>query len=298
MAAQCGHSCSQMRKTIILLLCVTLILAACPLVSGEQTVFLPVFGQAFVFDGEKVREGKEDVARGDVTGLALPFSLDAPKAGVHHRLAVGTDAETPVYLVDSGKEGPTVYLAAGTHGDEIAGWYLAEHLPALHLKSGRLFILPQVNRPGCEAKRRTIIGSLDVNRAYPGRPDGDLAQKVAHQVYQDIEAIRPVLVLDLHEAAYYSTKREFLGNMLIFTALDGAEELFMQLLLASEQKKLGSFPFGFVSPGVQGSLNQTVAEGLGIPVLTVETFRGFPLSSRIADQATIIYFCLKQMDMM
>ncbi len=286
-----------MKKLICLLGVIGLYMLAVPLVHCEQEIYLPEFDQSFCFTGEKVKEGEKDVERGSIPSLKLPFSFNERDAEIHHMLAGGTKAATPAYLVDAGAEGPVVYLVAGTHGDEIAGWYFAEHLPKARLKKGKLYIVPRVNEPGCAKENRYIEASMDLNRAYPGKADGDLAQRLAYAVYEDIAAIQPSLVLDLHEAAYYGKHREFLGNKLIFTRLDGAEELFFELLGAYENKTLGHHPFNFVSPGVKGSLNQSVSEKAGIPVITVETFRGFPLSHRICDQADIVYFCLQSFGM-
>ena len=36
-------------------------------------------------------------------------------------IAPGTEWETPVYLIDSGVEGPVFLLVGGVHGDEPAG---------------------------------------------------------------------------------------------------------------------------------------------------------------------------------
>jgi len=61
---------------------------------------------------------------------------------------------------------------------------------------------------------------------------------------------------------------------------------------------LGAVPFGFVSPGVADSLNAVLPEVAGIPVLTVETFRGYPLSRRVQDQVDIVLACLRFYGMM
>lgn len=286
-----------MKNFVCILAVIGISMLALPLGHCEQEIYLSEFDQSFCFTGEKVREGEKDVDRESVPLLKLPFSFNEHDAGIHHMLSEGTKVETPVYLVDSGVEGPVIYLVAGTHGDEIAGWYLAEHLPKVRLKRGKLYIIPRVNALGCAKENRYIYNSMDLNRAYPGKKDGDLAQQLAYAVYKDIETIQPSLVLDLHEAAYYGEHREFLGNKLIFTRLDGAEDLFFDLLSAYENKTLGHYPFNFVSPGVKGSLNQSVSENAGIPVITVETFRGFPVSHRICDQADIVWFCLKSFGM-
>ena len=56
--------------------------------------------------------------------LGGAVAAEAP-AGV---LAEGTRWETPWYTIDSGVEGPTVFLTGGLHGNEPAGWRAAEQV--------------------------------------------------------------------------------------------------------------------------------------------------------------------------
>ena len=54
-------------------------------------------------------------------------------------------------------------------------------------------------------------------------------------------------------------------------------------------KNNSSMPSGAVNI----SLNDVMTNVGGIPVITVETFRGFPLSHRIQDQVDIVLYCLR-----
>lgn len=263
-----------------------------------EQVFVPDLRQAFPFLGERVVEPPDDVHLDalDAAAYGIPASGEVPQPA--YLLMEGAPTQTPVYLIDSGKPGPVVYVLAGTHGDERAGWYAATMLKGMRISAGKLYVLPQANKPGSEAARRTVQGSLDLNRAYPGHPQGDAAMQLAHAIVRDIEKAQPVVVLDLHEAAVFARGRDFLGNKVIYTTLDGIEDLFFALLTAFEEGALGAVPFGFVSPGVADSLNAVLPEVAGIPVLTVETFRGYPLSRRVQDQVDIVLACLRFYGMM
>lgn len=282
-----------MKKTTGLLTLVVLAMLAAASLAETYTQYIPALGQSFPFAGIRVVEPADDLAldtlNPDDFGIPQTHTPSEPS----YLLMAGTQAETPVYTLDSGQPGPRVYLMAGTHGDERAGWYAAEMLKNLKLESGVLTVLPQANRPGCRQLERHVVGSLDLNRAYPGSPEGDIAQRLAYDIQQDIARIQPTLVLDLHEAAVYAQGRDFLGNTVIYTVLDGIEELFFHMLTAFEDGQLGAHPFTFVSPGERGSLNDVLPRTLSIPVLTVETFRGYPLSVRVGDQVDIVLYCLR-----
>ena len=262
-------------------------------VAETREVYLPDFEGSFPFEGGMVIEPEDDI----LFDLMRPEMYGIPaaegKTSASRLLTGETETSTPVYHIDSGKPGPAIYIVAGTHGDERAGWYAASLLEHIALDAGSLSILPQANRLGCEKNSRHVVGSLDLNRSYPGKSEGDPAQSLAHAIYEDIMRVRPALVLDLHEAAYYEQDRDFLGNKIIFTTLDGIEDLFFSLMESAEKESLGAYPFGFVSPGVAGSLNSTASSGPRIPVLTVETFRGFPISQRVEDQIDIVLHCLR-----
>lgn len=57
-----------------------------------------------------------------------------------------TPGDTPVYIFDSGKPGGTVFVAGGTHANEVAGFMaaivLVEHA---RVASGRLVVIPHAN---------------------------------------------------------------------------------------------------------------------------------------------------------
>ena len=47
---------------------------------------------------------------------------DYPTQVSTYKLAEGTDIENEVTVLQGEEEGPTIYIVAGVHGDEIAGW--------------------------------------------------------------------------------------------------------------------------------------------------------------------------------
>ena len=134
------------------------------------------------------REGKQ-------TGfLRLPYSV--------HRSAYGW-LPIPVVCVNNGT-GPRVLLMSGNHGDEYEGQVitmkLCRELDAADIR-GRVIILPAANAPAARAGRRTSpleegeAGNL--NRAFPGDPDGSPTQMIAHYIESVLLAMSEY-VFDLH----------------------------------------------------------------------------------------------------
>ena len=138
----------------------------------------------------------------------------------------------------------------------------------------------------------THLEQQDLNRSFPGDPNGTMAERVADSIYQDIAKVDPIFLFDLHEARANKSDRDFLGSSLIYTSLDKMSDMYMDLLMATETGDLCSERFNFYGPGPVGSINNTVTTNLEIPTITVETYRGYPLERRIGDQLAIVQYVL------
>lgn len=61
----------------------------------------------------------------------------------------GTPGDTPVYVLQGRGPGGTIFIAGGTHGDEIAGYLAAVALvEQARVTAGRLIVLPRANASG------------------------------------------------------------------------------------------------------------------------------------------------------
>ena len=76
------------------------------------------------------------------------------------------------------------------------------------------------------------------------------------------------------------------------------EDLFFDLLFATQEGEVTSCPFGYNGPGPWGSMNRTVTDQLKIPAITVETFRGFPMERRVSDQLKVVAYVLRYKGML
>lgn len=229
------------------------------------------------------------------------LNCDYPTTVSTYKIGAGADIENEVTVLKGVEDGPVVYVVAGIHGDEQAGWEAGEQLKKISIKAGTLYILSPANRWGADARPRSryIGGIYDLNRSFPGHSDGNIGERAANSIYQDIKRVAPVFLFDLHEARPVSNENyDFLGSSLIYTSLDKMCDLYLDLLLATQTGQVGSEPFHFFAPGPIGSLNNTVTTTLGIPTITVETYRGYPLERRISDQLDIVEYVLNYYGML
>jgi len=101
-----------------------------------------------------------------------------------HESAYGWIA-VPIAVVKNG-EGLSVLLTAGNHGDEYEGQIallkLMRELQPSQV-SGRVIIIPRLNLPAAAAGRRTSpIDDGNLNRVFPGDPEGTPTEQIAHYV--------------------------------------------------------------------------------------------------------------------
>lgn len=118
-----------------------------------------------------------------------------------------TPVSVPVTVVRGGRRGPTLFLTAAVHGDELNGVEMVRRvmtgIPAATLR-GTLICVPVVNRIGFLTHSRYLPGHRDLNRVFPGHPDGDAAQRMAHVLFREIVA-RSDYGIDLHTASHGHT---------------------------------------------------------------------------------------------
>ena len=142
----------------------------------------------------------------------------APGAGavsvVRSALPVGgSSLEVPVVTV-TGAEGPRFTFTAGVHADEYVGEQALVELagelavlPAGALR-GTVTIVPVANVAGFARRGTSMVpneGTFDetnLNRVFPGSAEGNLAERMAHAVFEGAIAGSDFYV-DLHSGDYY-----------------------------------------------------------------------------------------------
>lgn len=122
-----------------------------------------------------------------------------------------TSDHTPVTLsvhgVHGRRPGPTMFVSAAIHGDEIIGVEVVRRLlrgKNLNTLSGTLLVIPIVNSLGFINHSRYLPDRRDLNRCFPGSSKGPLASRLANLFMNEIVKKADVGI-DLHSAAIHRT---------------------------------------------------------------------------------------------
>jgi predicted deacylase len=116
----------------------------------------------------------------------------------------GVPISTPVLVVNGKFAGPTLCLTAAVHGDELNGIEMVRRV--MHnLKpeklSGAVLGVPIVNLQGFRRGSRYLPDRRDLNRFFPGNPDGSAASRIAHSFFTEIISHCDALI-DLHTGSF------------------------------------------------------------------------------------------------
>lgn len=123
--------------------------------------------------------------------MSVIFELEAPYRQPYelHRLSFGSG-------------GPSVAIVAGLHGNELNSTHAVNMLvSALRMQRprGTVHLFPLVNTFGAvEGKKRWPFDDLDINRAFPGDPNGTAVQRIAHAILESTDAD---VCIDVHSGA-------------------------------------------------------------------------------------------------
>jgi len=200
--------------------------------------------------------------------MRKPFEIGGHTIAAGNRetidLSVGTfsnhmPANIPVQVIHGRREGPTLFVSAVVHGDEIIGVEIVRRLLAsrklTHMK-GTLLCVPVVNTFGFVSHSRYLPDRRDLNRCFPGAPNGSLAGQLAHVFMTEIVA-RCDYGIDLHSAATHRVNLpqiRFNGNCDKVTKLANAF----------------AAPVALEAPLRKNSLREAAA-GVGVNVLLYES---------------------------
>ncbi|MAT16364.1 MAG: hypothetical protein CMJ46_13965, partial [Planctomyces sp.] len=117
-----------------------------------------------------------------------------------YNLSGWSQIQIPIAQIKNG-DGPTVLLMAGNHGDEYPGQVAIMRLMReLQVEQihGRLIMIPILNVPASRASTRlSPIDGKNLNRCFPGNPQGTVTDLVAHYLTTELFP-RADIVIDLH----------------------------------------------------------------------------------------------------
>ena len=162
----------------------------------------------------------------------------------------------PVVVVKNG-DGPTALFTSGNHGDEYEGQVALTNLikwlePGMI--RGRVILLPMANYPAALAGRRVSpIDDLNMNRIFPGDPDGTVTRQIAHYIDSELIPLAD-LVIDLHSGG---SSLNYIPTALAKASADPA--LYQKQLAAL--RAFGA-PYTYIQGGAQGQGgDQTLGSG-------------------------------------
>jgi predicted deacylase len=116
------------------------------------------------------------------------------------RMVTGAEITLPVLVVHGRHEGPSVWVDAAIHGDEVVGIEIIRRvLSGIDAKrlGGTLIAVPIVNVHGFMNGDRYLPDRRDLNRSFPGSARGSLAGQIAHLMMTQVVQ-RCEVGIDLH----------------------------------------------------------------------------------------------------
>lgn len=123
--------------------------------------------------------------------LSLPHSREDSAWGL---------IQIPISVIGNAN-GPTALLTGANHGDEYEGPIALQSLAHdLHAEdvAGRIIIVPYMNYPAFRAAQRlSPLDGLNMNRIFPGKPNGTVTEKIADYFLSELVP-RADIVLDFH----------------------------------------------------------------------------------------------------
>ena len=138
--------------------------------------------------------GGVEIAR----GVNVTVNIDLPKL-------YNTPTQLPVRVIRGKKDGPTIFVSAAIHGDELNGIEIIRRFRTLNILKkikGTVILVPIVNVYGIMTLSRYLPDRRDLNRSFPGSSNGSLAGRVAKIFFDEIVK-KCDLGIDLHTAAIH-----------------------------------------------------------------------------------------------
>ncbi len=221
-----------------------------------------------------------------VLGHSVPAGTSTRLTWSPNEVFEGMSTTTPVLVVNGAKPGPTLCLTAAIHGDELNGIEMVRrviHELEPDELSGAVIGVPIVNLQGFRRGSRYLPDRRDLNRYFPGNPQGSSASRIAHSLFERI--IRGCdLLVDLHTGSFYRTN---------------LPQLRADLRYRQVRELTGGFGGMVVlhSEGAVGTLRRAATDA-GIPAVTLEA--GEPLrlqTSKVSEGVNGILALLAAKDM-
>ncbi len=133
-------------------------------------------------------------------GTNVTINLELPK--LYH-----SPMDLPIRVIRGKKDGPTMFISAAIHGDELNGIEIIRRFRKLNILKrlkGTIVLIPIVNIYGVMTLSRYMPDRRDLNRSFPGTKKGSLASRVAKVFFDEIVS-KCDFGIDLHTAAIHKS---------------------------------------------------------------------------------------------
>ena len=123
--------------------------------------------------------GEFEILPGEQRKIELPVA----------KLYTDADVSLPVHIIRAKKPGPTIFISAAVHGDELNGIEIIRRLISekkFKITHGTVIAVPMVNVYGVVNQSRYMPDRRDLNRCFPGSAKGSLAGRIAHIFLNEI----------------------------------------------------------------------------------------------------------------
>jgi len=216
-------------------------------------------------------------------GSPEPFTFDGGRVDpgevgdYRYRISetyLGDPVRIPVTVVNGERAGPTLFLSAASHGDELNGIEVVREVASTADPAeiaGTLVCLPVLNVPGFLFQQRYLpIYDRDLNRSFPGDSESTSAKRMAKRIFRNF--IEPCDVgVDFHTSTRGRTNTHHVRA-------DMSNPEVARLARAFGQ------PVIIDSEGSSGMLRTEAAEA-GAPTITVEMGEAHRFQRDLIDEA-------------
>ncbi|NOU99464.1 succinylglutamate desuccinylase/aspartoacylase family protein [Paenibacillus planticolens] len=197
-------------------------------------------------------------------------------------LSNGVKVTLPIHTIHGKQPGPVLGLSAVIHGDEIIGAEILRRVAARideQKLSGTVKILPVANQLAFESlTRNTPLDMTNLNRVFPGDPDGWVTEQLAHSIVENFLSTLDAYI-DLHAG--------------------GAVPIVDYVYIQNDEALSRAFNFPLLYRPSQSYEGTTVTytAAKGIPSVTVEVGGGPNFEKDIERGVEGILNCMRHLEM-
>ena len=113
--------------------------------------------------------------------------------------SMGSQIRVPITLINGVREGPTVLVCSGIHGDDLTTipvvWRVSQEVDPAAL-SGQVICMPFANPLAIEGRSHLTPEDRKAP-IFPGRPDGTISERLGHGLFNQI-VTKTNYIVDLH----------------------------------------------------------------------------------------------------